>query len=271
MTELPTLGHQMFLSQEIAAYVDHVNRTHAPSLSYAKRLNELAHRALFCMQISRNNLQHVLLATLLQRGLKAFQATVLLLERGLPEEGQVALRTLLEVTFKTVAVAKNKDAADAFVREDEAHRRKFINKYKRLSAGAQDSLARTELDTVLVGCQARIQENGAKELGTYWFAEKAEMLDFYNSAYAVLSSTVHANIRTLESALDIGEDGEIRRITYGFSDVFIDENLLTASEAMLFTLQAGFSMGDIPESDIAAINAAQAELNTLHQAIYKEV
>ncbi len=270
MAELPTLGHQMFLSEGIVAYVDHVNRTHTPCLSYAKRLNELANRALFSAQISSTSLQHVLLAALLQRGLTAFQAAVLLLERGLPEEGQVALRTLLEVTFKTVAVAKNKDAADAFVREDEAHRRKFINKYKLLSPGAQDSQVRSELDAILVDCQARIQENGARELGTYWFAEKAGMLDFYNSAYAVLSSTAHANVRTLEKALDIDADGEIRRLKYEFSDAGIDENLLTASEAMLFTVHAGFSMGEIPESDVAAINAAQAEFNALHQAIFKE-
>lgn len=267
MNMLPALTNRMFLDHPIDDYVRHVNLTHHQLLSYGKRLNEVAHRALFNVKVTRTDLQHILLAALLQRALKAYQATVLLIERGLPEEGQVALRTLLEVTFKTTAVAKSKEVAEAFVTEDETHRRKFINKYKRLSTAAQDPSHLAELDAILQSTADRIKETGATELSTYWFAEKAGLLDFYNSAYAVLSTTVHIGVRTLESALEIGPDGNVRRLKYGFSDAGIDVTLVTACDALLMTLHSGFSKGDIPQEDVDELTALQTEFRQVHSAL----
>jgi Family of unknown function (DUF5677) len=267
MNDLPVLSQQMFLGSEVSAYVEHVNQTHRTCLSFAKRLNEVAHRSLLNTRLNRTNLQQVLLLALVQRGLKAFQASILLFERGLPEEGQVALRTLLEITFKTVAVAKDKEVAIAFAVEDHAHRRKFINKYALLSTKVQDPQVIQEMAAMLIDCKADIGKSGAKELGTYWFAEKANLLDFYNTAYAALSSTAHANVRTLETALDLNQNGEIRGLTYGFSDEGITDNVYTACESLLFTLHAGFSMGDIPEQEATAIKAAHVEFTALYAGL----
>ncbi len=264
---LPALSNQMFLGAPIDEYVQHVNQTHDSLLNFAKKLNEVAHRALFCAKVTRTDLQHVLLAALLQRGMKTFQAAVLLAERGLPEEAQVALRTLLEVTFKTMAVAKSNEVALAFVAEDETHRRKFINKYKLLSASAQDPAHLSELETLLDATAKRIRETGATELKTYWFAEKAGLLDLYNSAYAVLSSTTHVGVRTLESALDIGPDGLVARMKYGFSDAGIEATLATAFEALLMTLHAGFSKGDIPQEVVDELGNMKVAFDSLHSQL----
>jgi hypothetical protein len=58
-------------------------------------------------------------------------------------------------------------------------------------------------------------------LSTEWFAERADLktgrADFknlYNSAYAVLSESVHANVRDLDPLLDLNDAGEIVRLRY---------------------------------------------------------
>lgn len=269
MKTLPPLGNHMFLNEDMMSYVKHVNLTHTKCLSFAKRLNELSHRALFNVKVEKSVLKHVLLAALLQRAMKSFQASVILFERGLPEEGQVSLRTLLEITFKTVAIAKNKDVAEAFLNEDIVNRKKFINKYNSLSSVAQDSKA--QLDAVLLEVKEQIIRTDAQELKTQWFAEKAGLLDLYKSAYSVLSSTVHVNIRTLENVLEVDSEGMLSSMKYGYSDEGINENLLTASECLLLTLKAAFSLGDIPEIDVNDINTMHEEFNEIFKEIFKEI
>lgn len=257
----------MFLGQPIEEYVEHVNRAHHQLLDYARELNEVAHRALFCVKITRTDLQHILLAALLQRGMKAFQAAIILVERGLVEEAEVALRTLLEVTFKTVAVAKSPEVALAFVAEDETHRRKFIKKYKLLSAASQDPTRLDDLEKLLAETTARIRQIGATELKIRWFAEKAELLDLYNSAYTILSATAHVGVRTLENSLEIGADDLVVSMTYGFSDSGIEATVLTACETLLITLHAGFSKGDISQECVDALSAMKASFDSLHSQL----
>ena len=127
MPKLPSLGNAMFFSDDLAQYVHLVNVEHNDMLDFARRINEAAHEALFSAKVVRTDLQHVLLVSLLQRAMTAFQSTILLWERGLPQDGQVVLLTLLEVTFKTVAIARHSEVATKYVQEDETLRKKFIN------------------------------------------------------------------------------------------------------------------------------------------------
>lgn len=264
---LPRLSHNMFLDPNISKYIEHVRAAHRPCLEFAQKLNELGHRAMFSGEVRQRDAQHVLLATLLQRALTSFQATVILLERGLSQEAKVTLRTLLEVTFKTVAIAKHQEIAEAFILEDETQRRKFIRKYRALSPELQNAKAKAELDSLLDACETKIAENGIQELKTQWFAKKAGLLDFYNTAYAVLSTEVHVNVRTLEGALNIDKDGNLVGLKYGFSDEDLDNHVLTACEALIFSLRASFSKGEIPEATVDEIHSIHDEFNALHKKL----
>jgi hypothetical protein len=124
-----------------------------------------------------------------------------------------------------------------------------------------------DLEALLAGRKEAIAEKGIQELTTHWFAEKAQLLDFYNSAYAVLSSEVHASARTLERAINIDSSGEIANLQYGFSDEGLDQRGLTAAEALLLTLSAVFTKGDIPESSVEAIKSMNDEFNSLHRVV----
>jgi hypothetical protein len=87
MPKLPSLGKAMFLSDALTPYVQLVQDEHKDVLVFARHLNEVAHVALFCAKVTRTDLQQLLLVTLLQRAMTAFQSTILLWERGLPQDG----------------------------------------------------------------------------------------------------------------------------------------------------------------------------------------
>lgn len=238
------LSKRFFLDPELGRIVAHVQEAHKVHFDFVHRLSELAHEALFDAKVTKTDLQQLLLASLQHKALTSFQAVVLLGERGLPSETRVVLRTLLEVTFRIVAIAKDKNVGRAYVLEDELHRKKFINKYKMLSDEIRNKVTEEVLSDLKSTIEQNIKDKDIKELKTQWFAQRADMMDFYNTAYAVLSDSVHVNVRNLESALQLDESGDIVRLNYGPNDEDLDTHLLTASEALLISLHAVYSVID---------------------------
>lgn len=250
-----------FLDSNSSEVVLHVNHVHREVLSYCKRLNNLAHRSLFSAKVSIDDLQQFLLAGLIHKAMTAYQAVILLGERGMPSESQVVLRTLLEATFRIVAIAKDPEVGRAYLLQDETSRRKFLNKLKLLDKSRPAEVVESELDSMLKAVSQNIEIHKARELKTAWFAEKANLLDFYNSAYAVLSDSVHVNVRHLENAFNSDSKGELIGLNYGYSDKGLIQNTLTAAEALLISIQAAYSIIDV--NPVEEIHQSQDEFNTL--------
>lgn len=238
------LSNRMFLSSELEKVVARIQLAHAKSFDFAWRLNELAHQALFGTKADPQHLQQLLLVTLEHRALTSYQGVVLLAERGLPSEAQVVLRTLLEVTFRIVAIAKNEDVGRAYVLEDQLHRRKFINKYKLLDEELRTEVSEAVLNDLKAAIDQKINDQEIKELKIQWFAKRAGLESFYNSAYAVLSESVHVNSRSLQSALSLDDDDNLVALDYGPNDRDLDDHIYTAAEALFLSLRAVYSVID---------------------------
>lgn len=255
------LSNLMFLDPGFNEYVLRVQQAHSKPFSSAWRLNELAHKAMLEAKIARDDLQQVLLASLEHRALTSYQAVVLLLERGLPAEAQVVLRTLLEVTFRIVAISKDKEVGTAYAREDELHRRKYINKYRLLGDDVRIRTSEAEMNELKAVIDKKIEDLAIKSLSTQWFAQRAGMEDFYHSAYSVLSGSVHVNSRTLESALNLGENEELVSLKYGPSDEDLDDLIYTAIEALCLSLRGVHAVID---TEFAG------EIEQLHEELKRE-
>jgi Family of unknown function (DUF5677) len=264
-TRSSPLSNHMFLDPALDSIVAHVRKTHSKHFDFAFRLNELAHLALFGAKIVRQDLQQILLATLQHRAMTAYQGVVLLSERGLPCEARVLLRTLLEVTFRIVAIAKDKNVARAYALQDKIHRKKAVNKYKLLTKDFRDEAAEAELNDLQSAVAQSIKDQDIKELKTVWFAQRADMMDFYNSAYAVLSDSVHVNVSSLESALHLDEDNNIDKFEYGPNDEDYDTHIVTAAEALLIALHAVYSI--IDTKFVEQLSSAREELKLLLEGV----
>lgn len=255
------LTNDGFLSPTMDSVVDHVRRAHAEIFQFCLRLNRLAHQCLFEAKVDGEDLRELLLSTLMPKGLGAYQAVILLSERGMPAQSRVLLRTLLEVTFRIGAIAKNPEVARAYALEDAARRKKVINKLRMLSS--YEAFAdKATLDSTHEALSDRIKSQGIKELKTQWFAEQAGLTDFYHSAYSYLSDAVHVSVSHLEDALDLDENGELVGLTYGPSGADIEATLLTAAESLIFCLRGTYSVVDIDSAD--DVHRMHDEFNALH-------
>ena len=257
-----SLSNHGFLAPEIAGVVQHVRAAHSELFAFCERLNELAHSSLFSSKVNRDDLRELVLSTLILKAMTAFQGVIIVAERGMPSETRILLRTLLEVMFRAIAIAKNPDATRVYVGEDVIRRKKLIRKFRRLSSHLQVSADPAELDRVEEILTARVTVEGIVERTTLWYAEQAGMEDFYHSAYSLLSEAVHVSVGQLESALNLDDNGALVGLSYAPSDAEIEHHLLASAEALIFALRATYSVVDVQTSE--EIHAIHDEFNELH-------
>lgn len=245
-------------------YVSHVRKAHAGSLDFAYRLNEFGNRALFSVGVPQDDRRRLLLSTLLGRILTAFQASIIVCERGLPLEAQVLLRTVLEITFKVVAIANDEEVAQLFMDEGLINKRKKYEKLQKITS----TDFQAQLDEMREGHQklaARIKDEGIKALTAFDFAKRAGLENFYHSAYSVLSDAVHATVNTLDETLNLDSQGELVGLRYGFSDKNLDDHMFTACESLIISLKAALS------SIAPGLLQEVAELHIEFEQIYSAV
>ncbi len=266
---MPDLGDQVFLSPAMCEVRAQIRETHKELFALVEHLNELAHREMFATHLSNNNPQQLLVALLLHRALTTFQGVVILGEHGLQSEAAVLLRTLLEVLFRLVAIAKDAAVGIAYIREDERHREKFINKFKMLSDALKSAVGNPEIESLRAAIRQRIDDEDIRELKTQWFAERAGLEDFYHSAYSVFSGSVHVNVRDLEKALEVDAEGDLRGFNYGPSYRELAKLLLTAIESLILCLRGAFSV--LPTASQVALDTVHREFTALHERLLPKV
>jgi hypothetical protein len=143
------------------------------------------------------------------------------------------------VTFRVVAIARDDEVARLYLLSDERQRMKFFNKIDLLSGPAKPSDMGPEVDAIRKEVERHIKKEKIKELSTPWFAQTADLSDLYNSVYSVLSDSVHANVRDLDSVLERNEAGEIVGLQrYEPETEEMDKLLLVACDMVLKSLEA---------------------------------
>lgn len=235
-----------FIDEDIQSWVFKHRNDNETLYRICIEINQIAQANLYNLSIHNNLIQEILLAQLYIRALSTYQAGILLCERGMVAETKIILRTLIEILFRISAISKNKDIAEAFVLEDEIHRKKFFNKFKMLSDPIKAANGNPQLDDLINTLNQNITDKDIKELQTQWFAHKAELDDYYNTAYSMFSSSVHATVRDLEELIQTDSTGNIIELKNGPDVCGLDLLLMTAGETMIIILDVVnrvFSLG----------------------------
>ena len=104
-------GLNGFLPSQPLPFEVHIDRSHGAVTELAKRINRECHRLIFGVKISKDDLRGQFLAALFLRALQHYQASVLLLSKGLVASGRVSTRATLESVFAIGTVARSDEMA----------------------------------------------------------------------------------------------------------------------------------------------------------------
>jgi hypothetical protein len=261
------LTDAMFLCDGMKPIVAEIREHHAQAIRLAEKTNTFANEWLFKTSLSKQNRQQVIVSALLPRLLTAFQACLLVGERGLSAEAILLARKVLEVTFRIVAVAKSDEIAIKYVQADKVSQQKLLKKLKSLRTIQHTAEESEEFERLHAKASAVVIAEGVKEVSTRDYAESAGMLDFYDSAYAYFSQSAHTNVRDLESLVEKGTDGEIEAIRYGPDPDRLSDVLCAAIDFVTISLDAAFKV--LPDGDAEMLADLRAELDLLYIAIEK--
>ncbi len=153
-------------------------------------------------------------------------------------EAKIVLRALLETIFVLTAISNNPSLAEDYAKEDQSNRIKLLRKTRELY-GANPPEWVNQDD--MVGLEKELQEdiasNSIKAKKTEEWAKEAGLYDWYLSAYALLSMSVHVKVKDIEHYLVHDDAGRVSELKFGPENSQIQIVLATAIEAMLIALK----------------------------------
>jgi hypothetical protein len=229
-----------------------VYASHTDLFEGARQINHECHELLFSADIRNRDVQAIITAMLLMRALEHYQATIILLGRGLIAAARVTLRAQVETIFRIRAIATNHDALKVFITEDRVHRKRLINTARNNAHPNLEETRRAITDDLVKELEQQIKSAGAKALSTEDWSKLADMHDWYTTNYRLLSKAAHTQIRDLEAYLIQGASGDIQELDYAPSMDEIPLLILTAAYLLLIAASAfdkTFELGFGPKGD----------------------
>jgi hypothetical protein len=225
-----------FMGQEIVTWIKANKQAHKELFEVAEKLNADCYRSLGDVTIDSGSLRQTLISCLFARCVELFQATYILIVRGMSPSASIMLRSLMETTFILCATAKNDEALDAYVIDGERERLRITNK---ILADKDNTFSKVPL-AVLQGIKKELDEKIKKQkirkFSTEDFAKKAGLHSWYLTAYARTSWAVHATIRDMEQYLVLDEKENLKSIKFVPTDEGVVTVLSTACNAMIISL-----------------------------------
>jgi len=249
-----------FIGQEIHRWIKATKQTHKALFELAERLNADCYGSLANVKINSGSLRQTLIACLFARCLELFQATYLLVARGMSPSANITLRALMEAMFVLCATAKDDDALEAYVIDGERERLRIT---KKLLADTNSALSSDRLD-VIRGIRNELDEKfkkqKVKKFSTEEFAKKAGLHSWYLTAYAKTSWAVHTTVRDIERYLVLDEEENLKSIKFIPTDEDAVTVLSSGCNAMIISLGKFLSL---LEADTAVAEERGKELERL--------
>lgn len=255
-----------FLTPRIYEFEAGLEESYGDFLSRARRINCDCHELLFEADVRNRDLQHLIIVALFLRVLEHYQATIILLSKGLIGPSKSSLRSLLEATFITRNVALGDEATTAYINTDLVERKKQINKALNNDYDNFRELRDEITQEIVSNIDDKIEHHRAKKLSIEEQSKRAGMHDWYTTLYSHLSQSAHTSVRELESYLIRDESGEVQSFRYapGLKEVphltlYTAHLVLLSASAVDQTLEVGFK--DRRDEHMKFIDSAFRALN----------
>lgn len=219
MSNADSIKTRGFLSAEIEKYRSGYRSTHANLFAVCEEKSNSAVALLFQANLSKledANEPHTVAAIgLWLRCLRACQASLLLLERGLVPEAQALLRSAYEFLFYAVAALKDPKILDSMWEGDSYARKEQAESMLRegLKAGVLEQEHTDKLNSLIEQLG-----KGKKQISAYDAASKAGMPYLYATVYRGMS-LVGAHATLAATNLMFEPTGEHVSAVFGPSDV----------------------------------------------------
>jgi len=151
-------------------------------------------------------------------------------------ETKIQLRAMMEALFTLRAITIDETMAERYYDNNILEKPNSLSRYKRYSS--DPLLKGLDLDKRIEELDRMKRQKRIRRLTTETLAQKAELSDFYVSAYPVLSWTTHSNVIDIGQYIRGKSDEEIEEVSWHPQMEGIDKLLLTAMECAIIGLRS---------------------------------
>jgi hypothetical protein len=179
------------------------------------------------------------------RMVSLFEGSYIVIERGMDSEATILLRSLMESLFSLGAITKDKDLAENFYQQHILLKSKGLSKLLEspsLTSGKDYTARLTEL-------KKKVGERKIQQLTVEDLSKKAELHDFYTSAYPYFSWTVHSNILGIARHFQGDSDDQIQGVKWMPTTESLDKLFLTGIECIVVALRFLNSLFQLQEKE----------------------
>ena len=223
-----------FLSGDIDAWVQEHRRKNEGLFELIEQLTQDCYRVLAGLEIHKDSHQEILTSALFTRSIELFQASIVVLERGMASAGQVVLRAQLEALFTLAALAKDEATVSHYIDNDKRLRLAIARKLRDSSSPELKPLKGQYLENLHKDLQEAVEDQGITRLSVEELAKIGGFHDWYVTLYASFSSPAHSDARAMERYVETGPQGDIQALTISVS---MDETRALLAHAVLFLLK----------------------------------
>ncbi len=228
-----------FLAKDISEFESGFKKEYAQWLNFLYDINQYGQGLQYDLDINNENGQQLVCASLFARCVSMYQSTIILSVKGMEIQATILLRCLLESIFSLVASSKSEEMVKKYVNADFIERRKFFNKVRMCRSESMKDLAEKHAtDEVIEEIKEDIKKTEAQRLSTEQIAIKADLHEWYLTAYSIFSHSVHSSARDIEKHLIVDENEKIMGLQNEPTIDNYDLLFATAAECMLQAFMA---------------------------------
>lgn len=173
------------------------------------------------------------------------------------------MRSLFDAAFAISAVAKSEEIMREYVNDDILRRIHILRKIKNNPKTFERILINDvdkQIESLLSELYKTKKKMKPKEIMSRYLAEKAGLLDLYDTAYVYFSSTVHSGVRDLEQYLSLDSEGNIKELIWGPSVTGLDSLFLTAFETMLIVFKTAIVLFSLSVDELDLLEESYRNL-----------
>lgn len=157
------IAYRGFLGQEAERKRGELRAEYAGVFARLEELNTVCHEYLRKLQLGSRNEPNVWSAAYFIRGLECFQSIVILSERGLIHDVSSLCRTLLQVHFRSAAIAQNRDVIARLKSAAEGHRKKRAKDFQSGKLPVPPNVADVDWSAKIEEIDASLDQLGRSE------------------------------------------------------------------------------------------------------------
>lgn len=218
------------------------------------------------LSVHSGDVRELVSAVLYRRIASAFEAVIVLAERGMYTEGLNQRRSMLEGLFILGALWKKPHLVETYLDDDQHRVLRVLKNVKRTSPMIQEALAPelplAAIDEKVADLKPSTAGRNATTAAAY--AEAAGLLDYYLTDYSFSSEAAHHVAKDLERQIALNEDGSVNGVYWGPEAELPSELLSNAVDYMLMAIVAAEGIFELAVSEAAG--KLRATTDRLHEA-----